>query len=114
READERIASRRRLEIEDDPALAAVDGVERRAFGADRAGHAAGRIAAGRLDLDHIRAQIAQLHRAIRPGHHLGDVEDSDAVKGLVSHGVQPRRTQGPERKTKTYLSRLLYVPRPA
>ena len=48
-----------RLEVEDDAAFAAVDGVEARAVSADRAGHPARRVAIGRLDLDDVRAHVA-------------------------------------------------------
>src|SRR5919198_5480999 len=48
----QRVAPFRHFEVEDDAALAAVDGVEAGAFRTDAARHLARRIAAGRLDLD--------------------------------------------------------------
>ena len=40
------------------------------------AGHLAGRIAAGRLDLDDIGAEIREQHGAERPGHDLSEIQD--------------------------------------
>ena len=80
-EPPERVARRGLLQVEDDTELAAVDGVERRALGAGRSGHRARGVAAWRLDLDYARPHIAEYHRAVRPGHHLGRVEHNYAVE---------------------------------
>ena len=59
-EAPHRVAAGRLLQVDDDAALAAVDGVEAGAVAADGARHAPGRVAGGRLDLDHVGAHVAQ------------------------------------------------------
>ncbi len=59
REPDERVASGRRLQVEDDPALAAIHRGEAGAVGAGARAHLARRIAVGRLDLDYVRAHVA-------------------------------------------------------
>ena len=49
----------RGLQVEDDAALAAVEGGEAGAVGAGARAHLPRRIAVGRLDLDHVRAHVA-------------------------------------------------------
>ena len=46
-------------EIQHDAALAAIDGIEAGALDSRRASHPPRRIAAGRLDLDHVCAHVA-------------------------------------------------------
>jgi hypothetical protein len=58
-EPHERLASLRRLQVEDDPALAAVHRGEAGAVGAGARAHLPRRIAARRLDLDYVRAHVA-------------------------------------------------------
>ena len=58
-ETPHRVLSTCRAQIQHDAALAAIDGIEAGAVVARRPGHAARRIAAGRLDLDHVRAHVA-------------------------------------------------------
>jgi hypothetical protein len=58
-QAPERPLRRLGLQVQYDAALAAVHRVEGRAVGARGAGHAARRVAIGRLDLDHVSAHIA-------------------------------------------------------
>src|SRR4029453_9697339 len=70
------------LQVEDQAALAAIDRVEGRTLGGDGADHATSRIAIGWLDLDDIRAEVGQEHRAIRASHELRDVQDPKAFKG--------------------------------
>ncbi len=59
-------------EVERDAALAAVAGVEvgRRAVGGERRPPAAGLVAAGRLDLDHVGAEVGEGLADPRPGEH--------------------------------------------
>ena len=61
---------------------------------------AAGLVAGRRLDLDHIRAQIAQHHAAERPGHDLRDIQNPDSFQRKrpfgCAHGVTLRRSDGP------------------
>ena len=40
----------------------------------------------GRLDLDHVGAEIGQQHRAERPGHHLRDVEHAKPCERTDAH----------------------------
>ena len=54
-----RVAPGRRLQVEDDAALAAIDRGEAGAVGAGARAHLPRRIAVGRLDLDHVRAHVA-------------------------------------------------------
>jgi hypothetical protein len=73
------------LEVQRHAALVAVhvEKAERVVSLHAKAHRAAGLVAgAGRFDLDDVRAQVAQQHAGVRPGHDLGDVEDLDAGKG--------------------------------
>ena len=38
-----------------------------------------------RLDLDHVRAEVAETHGADGAGEHLGRVEDADSRKGTIT-----------------------------
>ena len=80
-----------RLQVEHDRALVAVHGHEQRAhvLGFGVLGAVALAVAAGVLDLDHVRAQIAQRLRRIGPEDELGQVEHADTVQRplLVGHG---------------------------
>src|SRR5262249_14455018 len=68
------------LEIERDVTLAPLTPDERRDLGASHA------VAPRRLDLDHVRAEVAQEHRAERPGEILAEVEDADAFQRTGHH----------------------------
>ena len=46
---------------------------------ATRAEQAAGLVTAGRLDLDHLGAEIAEDHAAARLHHHVGELDHADA-----------------------------------
>src|SRR5437870_419574 len=70
------------LEIEHDRALVAV-GVEKdvpHAGMAERPG-VAHHVAAGRLDLDHVGAEVGEDLRRVRAHHHRGEVEHAHAVQ---------------------------------
>jgi hypothetical protein len=72
RECPRRRATLAARQVEDDGALVAVEGEEVRGVVADeRRPPGAGVVAAVRsLDLDHVRAEVAQQHRGERPGEH--------------------------------------------
>jgi hypothetical protein len=95
-EVEEHVAAVRLLEVERHALLAPVDGEEVRALAAVGAEegrpHAAHRVAPGRLlDLDHLRAQVGEQHRAVRPGEHAREVEDADAVEEPALHRRRAR-----------------------
>ena len=75
------------LQVERDASLAAVDGVEAGAVEAGRPRHLPRRVAGGRLDLDHVGAEIGEQHRAERAGHHLRGVEDAQTIEGAGESG---------------------------
>src|SRR5262249_26778171 len=68
---------------------------------------AAGRVALWRLDLDHVRAEVTEHHRAVRPGEDSRAIDDADAFEraghgrdgrgGSLGRGPQPAvRTSSP------------------
>src|SRR5258708_32795207 len=71
------------FEIERETLLVAVDAEEVGAFAADKRRSPGARVvaAAGLFDLDHARAEISQLHRAVGTGKHAREVEDEQAIK---------------------------------
>src|SRR4030095_10736128 len=73
------------LEVHREVALAAVHGHEGRAVAAlvDGAQVTRGLPFARRLELDDIRAQVGQVHRAVGRRHRLGEVDDAQAGQGL-------------------------------
>lgn len=77
---EDRLAARI-LQIDDDAALVAVDGPVAGAFRAHAARHAAGGIPLRRLDLDHVRAHVAEEHGAERTGHDLRQIQYADACQ---------------------------------
>ena len=64
--------------IEHDAALAAVEQREERG---SHAAERAGLVAGGRLDLDHLGAELRQDHAAGRTHHHVGHLDDPHALK---------------------------------
>src|SRR5579883_2715193 len=66
------------LEIEHDAALAAV---EQREEGRAHAAERAGLVAGGRLDLDHLGAQLGEDHAAGRAHDHMGHLHDPYALE---------------------------------
>src|SRR5262249_9150158 len=78
----------RRLDIERHALLAEVPGLEVLAVGRPQTMRAdvARRIALRRLDLDHLRAQLGQEHRAVRPGAELLQGEDPYALQRFSGH----------------------------
>jgi hypothetical protein len=81
REPPEDLAALRGFQVERRAAFAAVDGVEAGAVEAGRAGHLARRIAGGRLDFDHVGAEIGEQHRAEWTGHHLRGVQHAQTLE---------------------------------
>ena len=101
------------LEVEPDAALVPIDrevvgrgpGLARGRRRPDpRRSPAAGRVALGRLDLDDVGAQVAQQHRAVRPGQDGRAIDDAQAGErtrggwaGTSTDGSGP----GPARPTR-------------
>ena len=91
------------LQVEDDRALVAIDrsevlGVARRLRGGRRAGERrplAHPVALGRLDLDHVGAQVGEQHPAERAGGDLAELDDADAEKGKHAPMVKPETGNG-------------------
>jgi len=86
------------LEIEDDRALVAIDRQVERAHGgvAHRAELTRG-VALGRLDLDDLGAEIAELLRGPRPEHDGRAIHHPDAGQ-RSRHGREPGRGPTPRR----------------
>ena len=86
-QAHDRLFAAGRLEVEHEAALVAVEAGVIAAEGAlgvvvgEGAGEA-GHLAAGRLDLDDVGAEVGEEHRAVGAGEGLGEVEDADAWRG--------------------------------
>src|SRR2546426_12352610 len=79
-----------RLEVHRDRALVAIHGHERRRLAAAVRGAQARRVAAnGVLHLDHIGAQVAEQHRAVRTRELVREVEDAEAVEGAGDHDAE-------------------------
>ena len=91
-EAEERPVAPVVLEVERDASLVAVQRVEVRALAADAAtGHAPREVwPLGRLDLDDVRAEVAQEQRAVGAGQHVREVEHPEA-----GEREQPRHVTG-------------------
>ena len=88
---EQRIQNRPRalvLEIERERLLVAVDAEEVGALAADKGRPPrAGVVASPRLlDLDHSSSEVAQLHRAIRPGQDAAEIQDRQPFEG--SHTI--------------------------
>ena len=83
----------RLLEVERDPALVPVDGGEDGAHArAPRARAPLAEVVAAlrALDLDHVRPQVGEQHRAVRAGDHAREIEDTDPrehARGSVAGG---------------------------
>ncbi len=85
------------FQVEAHRTLVAVDAVEVRGFGGADAHAPVARVVAalGVLHLDHFGAQVAQHHRAPRPGQHTGEVQHAHAGKRqsrFVSHNTPDTR----------------------
>jgi len=80
------------LEVQDERALVAVEAEEvARALLGERRAPGPRVVARARpLDLDDVRAEVAEGHRAQRPGEHAREVSDEQAVQGAGGHGRQP------------------------
>ena len=83
----ERGARLGRLEIERDAALAALAPHERPL-------DVAHRVTGGRLELDHVCAEVGQLHRAERAGEEVPEVEHLDAVEQPPPVVLLPRSVE--------------------
>ena len=74
------------LEVDEDAALAAVDGLEALALVGDDRAEVAVRVAAGRpLDLDHLRAEVGEHAAGERSGDELGEFQHPDSLEGTAS-----------------------------
>ena len=92
-ELQDEVAARRRLEVDCDRLLVAVDRCEVAAeslqFIVDVIGTDDARvIAVERLDLDNLRALVGQQHRAVGAGQHLREIDDPDPVERTQNVGV--------------------------
>ena len=87
-ERDREIAAALGLQVDRDVSLAAVLLHVVAAHAAAARPQAAREIAVGRLDLDHVGAEIAEHARAKRPGQHAAEVGDADAVERLRGCGI--------------------------
>ena len=81
-----------RAKVDDHAALVAVQAGEIGVVRPDvvRA-DAAGDVAAGRLDFDHVGAKVGQQQPAIRPGQHVADFQDANAGEGPVHASASAR-----------------------
>jgi hypothetical protein len=70
------------VDVDDDAFLVAVEGAEE-ADADPRQG--ARLVAAGRLDLDHLGAEVGQDHPAGGPHHHVRELDDADAIEGQAA-----------------------------
>ena len=71
-------------EIEHDAALAAIEQREERGT---HAAEAAGLVARGRLDLDHLGAELREDHAAGRTHHHMSHLDDPYALQRQSGSG---------------------------
>ena len=72
------------VDVEDDALLVAVE----RAEEADAEARQLARlVAAGRLDLDHLGAEVGEDHPAGRAHDHVRELDDADAVEGQAGMG---------------------------
>jgi len=75
------------FQIDRDAVLVAVDADEGRAFTADpRRADAPPDLAVGRLDLDDVRAEIGERHRADRTGEDMREIDHPHAVEAVSWH----------------------------
>src|SRR6476469_6258956 len=88
RERKEHVAIVRLREIENYAALVAIEREKWRVVIPCHAklgpAHGTREVAGGRLDLDDIRAQVTELHGAVRSAHDLREVDDAHAVEGKI------------------------------
>ena len=79
-------------DVHDHRALVAVEGGVGGALPVHRGRHRAHRVPEGRLlDLDHIRPEVAQQHRAVGPGDVAGQVHDPHSREGAARHRAPSR-----------------------
>src|SRR5581483_3250335 len=77
-------------EVEDERALACVRGEEHRTLAVEERRPPCTRVVpAGRLDLDHVRAERGEQLRARRTGERGGDVDDEPPLERMEAHGVR-------------------------
>ena len=86
-------APARRLEVQRQAFLVAVDAEEIRALAVDERRSPAARVVplAGLLDLDDARPHVGQLHGAVGPRQHAREIDDREAGQGRVQsvHGAR-------------------------
>ncbi len=109
-EPQQRVAAVGGLEVEHDAALVAVDAGEVAAVRPlavlPRERPAVARHVPGRrLDLDHVRAEVGQQHRAERPGQRLRGVDDPQARQRAGRPGRHRRRAHGPPQWLRRFTS---------
>ena len=81
---EEELAAALGLQVKGDRPLAAVGHRERIALAVDLRGHSARIVASARLlDLDDVRAELGENHRAVRARQESRQVEDPEAGEGL-------------------------------
>jgi hypothetical protein len=91
-EAPEDVLALGLLEVEDDRPLVPVQAHERRALTIQEGGREPHLIASGRrLDLDHLGAQVRQLHAAEGARHVVADLEHSNPCERWVRHTLLNR-----------------------
>ena len=81
------------LEVDREAALAAVERLEVLTFVRDYRGGVAPILAARRLDLDHRRTQIGEVHPGHRPGDDLRELEHTDAAQRPRGLARRPLRS---------------------
>jgi hypothetical protein len=78
-ESREHVAGRVAPEIQDDRALVAVQAQEGGALSVAFGSEVTAIVAVVRLDLDDVRAEIAEQRRPVRAGQHRGHVQNADS-----------------------------------
>ena len=78
----------RALQVQDQTALAAIHLKEPPSIAAVHRQVQSPAVAAGRLDLDDVRAQVGQNHRAVRARNVLGEIGDANAFHNCRHRGL--------------------------